>query len=64
MRYIIYKVVQGWNNLSTYKSVKSMAQGDDLFMFLVGRISLFSAYIYVVVRGWIWRIVFLARLNM
>ena len=29
-----------------------MAQGYELFMFLVGRISLFSAYIYVVVRGW------------
>lgn len=43
---------------------RSMAQGDELFMFLVGRISLFSAYVYVVVRGWIWRIIFLARLNM
>lgn len=43
---------------------RSMAQGDELFMFLVGRISLFSAYVYVVVRRWIWRILFLARLNM
>ena len=43
---------------------RSMAQGDELFMCLVGRISLFSAYVYVAVKGWIWRIVFRARLNM